>query len=71
MSLTFVTVGSIDFALGSYAVLAAAVGSSLGGVAGIALAYGLCTTLAEHRSRAVQRQGRPRPAAGRGLVRLS
>jgi branched-subunit amino acid ABC-type transport system permease component len=36
MSLTFVTVGSIDFALGSYAVLAAAVGSTLGGVAGIA-----------------------------------
>jgi len=40
MSLTFVTVGSIDFALGAYAVLAAAVGSTVGGLAGIAAGLG-------------------------------
>ena len=37
MSLTFVTVGSIDFALGSYAVLAAAVGSTFGGIVGMCI----------------------------------
>jgi branched-chain amino acid transport system permease protein len=40
MSLTFVTVGSIDFALGSYAVLAAAVGSTFGGIVGIGAGLG-------------------------------
>src|SRR5262245_22268173 len=40
MSLTLVTVGSIDFALGAYAVLAAALGSTMGGVGGIAAGLG-------------------------------
>ncbi|MFO1079116.1 MAG: branched-chain amino acid ABC transporter permease [Reyranellaceae bacterium] len=44
MSLTFVTVGSIDFALGAYAVLAAAVGASVSGVFG--MAAGLAAALA-------------------------
>lgn len=43
MSLMFVTVGTVDFALGAYALLAAAVAAGIGGAAGVAA--GLATAV--------------------------
>lgn len=40
MSLAFVTVGTIDFAVGAYALLAAAIGATVGGTLGVVLGLG-------------------------------
>jgi len=40
MSLAFVTIGTIDFAIGAYALLAAALGATIGGTLGVLAGLG-------------------------------